>query len=365
MQPVPGDRDHYCFIVHDNLPYCYDVNSILALPAGFRYRNRFRKTWVEGNLHGHIDTMVGSDVLIILRVQEKNSLIPVRWGKIKEAQQVGSIYYFEYLLDDLVEYSSDPDERSAEIARATQLFADNHVWLPGTAGEMLLKPSVFRSTVGSQIRSASISDPTAWGNTVDAVTSAQIYEKAEFLDVLGLFDLKGRRSPVKDEHYTIHPNTVYQLRVFQYIPVPGVPPVVTPHNINVATFTDHFVQLRPRQRAVGLYDELIFVLKSRRLPPKERSAIEITHDPAPEGSGSYAPGTLYLPVTTTGRSPVVSSLWVLLLAACLVGMFAPRIYHADESIVRNLATVIFVLIISGWRTTADALFPPLPWQVSK
>jgi hypothetical protein len=365
MHPAAADHDHYCFIIHDNLPYCYDINSILALPSGFRYRNRFRKAWVEGNLHDHIDLMVGSDVLIILRVQEQNRLIPVRWGNIKEAQQVGDIYYFEYILDDLVEYSSDPDKRNEEINSTTRLFSDNHVWLPGVAGEMLLKPSVFRSRAGSQLRLANTNDYTAWGNSIGAVTIAPVYEKAEFLEVLGLFDLKGRPSFVKDEHYVIRSNTVYQLRVFQYIPAPGVPPAVTPHDINVATFTDHFVQLRPKQRAVGLYDELIFVLKSKRLPPKERSAIEITHDPAPEGSGSYAPGTLYIPVITAGRSPAVVIIWALVLAACLIGMFAPQVYHANDNVVRNLATVIFVLIVSGWRTTMDALFPSLPWQASK
>jgi hypothetical protein len=111
-----------------------------------------------------------------------------------------------------------------------------------------------------------------------------------------------------------------------------------------------------------LYDELIFSLKSKRLPPKERSAIEITHNPAPEGAGFYAPGTLYIPVITTGRSPALTLVWLFVLAACLVGVFAPQVYHGNETIVRNLATVIFVLVISGWRTTLDALFPALPWQ---
>ena len=192
-------QDHYCFIIHDNLPYCYDINSILALPVGFHYRNRFRKDWVEGNLHDHIDSMIGQDVLIILRVQQMSLLIPVRWGTIKVAQQVGSIYYFEYLLGDLVAYPSDADDREKQIARATRLFQDNHVWLPGTPGEMLHKPSVFRSTTGSQLDRAKANDSTAWGNSVGAVTTAPIFEKAEFLDVLGLFDLKNRPSPVQDE----------------------------------------------------------------------------------------------------------------------------------------------------------------------
>ena len=365
MPPITPDSDHYCFIIHDNLPYCYDINSILALPAGFRYRNRFRKVWVEGNLHDHIDAMVGSDVLIILRVQKQNHLIPVRWGVIQEARQVGSIYWFEYILGDLVAYPGNADECQEEVLRATKLFAGMHVWLPGTEGQMLTQPSVFRSTAGSQLHARNGDDFTAWGNSVQAVATSSIYERAEFLKVLGLFDLKGRDSSVADEHYIIRSNTVYQLRVFQYVPNPGSASTVTPHDIDVATFPDHFVQLRPKQRAVGLYDVLTFVLKSGRLPPKERSAIEVPHNPAPTGSGSYAPGALYLPVMTTGRSPSVTILWLLLLAACLVGMFAPATYHANDTVVRNLATVVFVLIISGWRTTMDALFPALPWQVSK
>jgi hypothetical protein len=365
MPSIALGGDHYCFIIHDNLPYCYDINSILALPTGFRYRNRFRKAWVEGNLHDNVGTMVGSDVLIILRVQDQNQLIPVRWGVIREARQVGGIYWFEYILGDLVAYPDDPDECQAEIRHATKLFADMHVWLPGTEGQMLTQPSVFRSTAGSQLQMRNGDDFTAWGNSVQAVTISSIYERAEFLKVLGLFDLKGRGSTVMDEHYVIRSNTVYQLRVFQYVPKPGSASTVTPHDIDLATFADHFVQLRPKQRAVGLYDVLTFVLKSRRLPPKERSAIEIPHNPAPAGSGSYAPGALYLPVMTTGRSPSVTILWLLLLAACLVGMFAPATYHANDTVVRNLATVIFVLIISGWRTTMDALFPTLPWQVAK
>lgn len=363
--PAPSGSDHYCFIIHDNVPYCYDINSILALPTGFRYRNRFRKSWVEGNLHDNISTMIGAKVLIILRVQEQNCLIPVRWGTIREAQQVGSIYYFEYILGDLVAYSSDADERRAEVNNATKLFSEMHVWLPGTAGQMLTKPSVFRSTAGSHLQLRSADDFAAWGNSVEAVTIAPIYERAEFLKVLGLFDLEGRGSPVADEHFVIHSNTVYQLRVFQYVPAPPGTHVIAPHDIEVVTFTDHFVQLRPKQRAVGLYDTLIFVLKSRRLPPKERSAIEIPHNPAPAGSGSYAPGALYLPVITTGRSPAITILWILVLVACLVGMFVPSVYHANDTVVRNLATVIFVLVVSGWRTTLDALFPALPWQVSK
>jgi len=367
MPATAPRQDHYCFIIHDNLPYCYDINSILALPTGFRYRNRFNAPWVEPNLHDNIGAMMGADVLVVLRVQKNNHLIPVRWGTIQVAQQVGSIYYFEYILGDLIRYSQKSADRANEISQATSLFSDTHAWLPGTPGVALgvTEPSVFRSVVGQRLTKESAEDLTAWGNSVAAVTTANIYERAEFLKILGLFDLKDRPSAVHEEHYVVRSNTVYQLRVFQYVPVPGTAPTVTPHDIDLATFSDHFVQLRPKQRAVGKYDMLIFVLKTRRLPPRERSAIEIPHNPAPEGSGVYAPGALYLPVITTGRSPYAVLVWILILIACLVGMFKPSIYHGDETVVRNLATVILILVISGWRTTLDALFPVLPWQAPK
>lgn len=311
--------------------------------------------------------MVGSEVLIILRVQEQNRLIPVRWATIIETDQIGSIYFFQYILGDLVSYSSDRAERDRQIAHATEIFAESHVWLPGTAGEMLFQPSVFRSTVGFKLERVAAADyDTAWGNSVDAITIAPVYQNMEFLQILGFFDLKGKSSTIYGEHYVLSPNTVYQLKVFQYIPtVPGQTSNVAPHNITVATFADHFVQLRTKQRAVGLYDELIFMLKTKRLPPKEPSAMELTHDPTPDSTGLYAPGTLYIPVITTGRSPALTVFWAIVLVACLVGMFTPQAYHTNETVIRNLATVIFVLIVSGWRMALDAIFPPLPWQANK
>jgi hypothetical protein len=368
-QGALAGRDHYCFIIHDNLPYCYDLNSVLALPSGFRYRNRFSASWVEANLHGNISALEGAEVLIILRVQEQNLLVPARWGTLKVAQQVGSIYYFEYILGSLIQYSEKLDERQREIARATQQFSETHVWLPGTPGVSLgsSEPSVFRSVAGRGLQVASADDLTLWGNSVAAVTTAKIYERAEFLKILGLFDLRGNPSKVADENYRILPNTVYQLRVFQYVPVPGDAPTVTPHDIDIATFGDHFVQLRPKQRAVGKYDMLSFILKTRRLPPKERSAIVIPYNPAPAApteSGSYAPGALYVPIVIKGR-PSITLLLVALLAAALVGMFDPKVYPGNETVIQNLATVVFVLIISGWRTTLDALFPNLPWVTTK
>ena len=62
---LPGSK-HVCFIIHDGRPYCFDLNEILALPAGLRYRNRFAQQWIEPGLRdgirdGRID-IIGKQV---------------------------------------------------------------------------------------------------------------------------------------------------------------------------------------------------------------------------------------------------------------------------------------------------------------
>ena len=305
-------------------------------------------------------------MLIILRDLTRNRLVPTRWATIKMAVRIGQVYYFEYLLEDLVKYPEEEDLREQQIADVTARFGRFHNWLPGTSGAALgaQQPSVFRSAAGLDLQTASGADLEEWGNTVAAVATSETYREVEFLKVLGLFDLKGQAAPVTDENFILRSNTVYQLRVFQTVPVPDLSSNVTPHDIDVVTFSDHFVFLRPRLRAVGKYDMLNFVLKTRRLPPKERSAIEIPHIPH-HLKGGYAPSALYMPILTRGRSPVLVAAWLAIVVACLVLMFRPSVSPGDPTTVRNVATVLFILLISGWRTTATALFPSLPWAVSK
>jgi hypothetical protein len=360
---APGRRqDHYCFIIHDAIPYCYDLNTVLALPSGFRYRNRFDTPWVEPNLRDEIHTMVGQRVLLILRDQSRNKLIPARWARIKRADRIGRIFYFEYILEHLIQYPERTDLRDAKIEEFTARFAEYHAWLPGTPGEALgaQNPSVFRSVAGAGIPTVADDVLSDWGNTVSAVTTSATFRQVEFLKVLGLFDLQGRAAPVVDESFVVKPNTVYQLRVFQTIPAFDPASDLTPHDIDVRTFSDHFVLLRPKQRAVGKYDMLNFVLKTRSISPRERSAIEIPHSPH-HGQGIYAPNALYMPVVTEGRSAlaVASYLGAALVAVLL--MFKPDLVPADGATIRNVATIFFVLLVSGWANTAHALFPHLPW----
>jgi hypothetical protein len=54
----------------------------MALPSGFRFRNRFDLQWVHQDLRQDIEAIAGERVLLILRDVDNNKLIPFRWGSI-------------------------------------------------------------------------------------------------------------------------------------------------------------------------------------------------------------------------------------------------------------------------------------------
>lgn len=359
---VQTNEDAFCFIIHDHTPYCYEINAILALPRGFRYRNRFATAWVEPNLRDDISKLRGHSVLLVLRDQARNLLIPFRWARIVLAERSGNMFYFEYVVDELILYPTDAKGIDEQIRETTQTFQTYHAWLPGQPMTQLgeREPSVFASRAGAALPKASADTASEWGATVNAVSTAAAYEGSEFLRVLGMRTLDGRDAEVRDEAFTVRPNTVYQVRVLQNIPRPGNSPI-KPHEIELHSFSDHFVYLKPTQRAVGKYDLLNFVLKTRSLPPNERSALEIPISPNPS-SMDYSPSPLYMPVRVAPRSPALTIAWIAAVMASLFLIFYPKVTTLDEVVVRNIATVFFVLLISGWQRASSALFPTLPWS---
>jgi hypothetical protein len=335
----------------------------MALPAGMRYRNRFDSQWIDPSLRSDIQNLVGESVLIVLRDPEGNKLIPVRWGVLVTVQPVGRIVYFEYKLGDVVQYSTAENVRLQEIVDRTQTFSAQHTWLPGTAGLPMSTASVFRSTVGHGFPKTQADDLTAWGNAVSAIATAPAYEGIEFLKVVGLFGSNGRPAKISDESFLVKSNAVYSLRVFQHVPQPGSIPIPS-HSIEVNTFDSHVTALRSRQQAVGKYDMLTFVLRILQLNPGERTSMEIPHRPDAATTNS-AHTSLYLPLTIRNPEPLRLVLLLLLLAASAVFMFWPHIGSLPEEIIRNIATVLFVLTLAGPNRTLSTIWPSWPWGISK
>lgn len=361
--PSQPHSEHACFIIHAHRPYCFDLNEALALPSGLRYRSRFDFQWVAANLREDINKLTNREVLIILRDPEHNMLIPVRWGRIITVLPVGKVVFFEYILDDLIQYSTAPNVRQEEIIARTNIIADQHDWLPGPQGEPMTRASVFLSTAAIGLPRADASDLTAWGNAIAAIATAPVFFGIEFLKIVGLYGSDGKSKPISHESFVVRPNTVYTLRVWQQIAEP--PEIVVPfHSVEVKTFPDHIIALRYRQQAVGKYDMLTFVLRVLTLDRGERTAIEIPHIPDAATEGK-ALTSIYLPLTVSAASPARLGVMITLLLISLAFIFFPSIGHLPKEVIRNVATIIFVLTIAGPSRTLTSLWPTWPWGNAK
>lgn len=358
-----SDTEHLCFIIHSIRPYCFDFNVILALPSGFRYRNRFDRQWIERTVRESSSALSGMRVLLILRDTRNNNLIPVRWAILDSVQLVGGVLYFEYLLGDLIEYSSESNVRDQEIVARTDILKDQHQWLPGPIGAPMSEPSVFHSTAGNGLPCADSSNLTAWGNVIAAIATAPIFHSIEFLKIVGLFGPDGSPAPVLTESLLVEANTVYTLRVFQHVPAP--PDVVVPtHSIEINVFPAHIAALRANQQAVGKYDMLTFVLRVLSLDPGAPTAIEIPHTPD-IATENRAKTSLYLPLRIRPSHPLRLAITVAILTVSLVAMFTPKLFPFPQDLTRNLATVIFVLTLTGPSRMLTTIWPSWPWGLSK
>jgi len=337
----------------------------MALPSGFRFRNRFDTQWVHQDLKQDIQSTDGQRVLLILRDVENNKLIPFRWGRILNVETIAKIVIFDYRLEDIIQYSNDDNVIAEEINSRTKMLADRHVWLPGEAGKGLTSPSVFESDVGLGLPTKDADDRAAWGNCISAIATAPSYLRIEFLKIVGLFSANGEQAPVVDEALLVKSNSIYQLRVFQYVPNPGLEnETIPPHDVELISFAGHVTVLRPKLQAVGKYDRLNFDIKVLDLAPGERTALTIPDipDAATTHSASIA---LYIPlqIAEAGNSKVIAAIIVALASVFFI--FEPHIGSLPQTVVRNLATVIFVLTVSGPSRALAAIWPAWPWGVGK
>jgi len=186
---------HLCLIIHSHRPYCFDLNEIMALPSGFRFRNRFDLQWVHQDLRQDIEATAGKRVLLILRDVDNNKLIPFRWGHLFNVETIARVVLFDYLLGDRVQYSNNGNVIAEEINARTELLTDRHSWLPGEAGKRLTSPSVFESDVGAGLPVAEADNLSVWGNCISAIATAPSYLRIEFLKVVGLFNTKASVRP--------------------------------------------------------------------------------------------------------------------------------------------------------------------------
>ncbi|MGL5826420.1 MAG: hypothetical protein ACRCYU_16655 [Nocardioides sp.] len=364
--PVHGSAQgavdrHLIFVINSAPPYCYDLNQILALPDGFRYRNRFDLAWLAPEIRDDVSALKSHRVLLTLRDMVNSRIIPARWGKLIDAHTIGHIAYFEYTLDETISYSQDAAVRMTEIDARTTKLAQMHSWLPGPKGQPLSDPAVFLSTYGEKLPTAPSRDIAAWGNTASAIASAPIFEGVEFLKIIELITQRGESASVENEGFMVFEGVEYRLRIFQYMPNPG-DIQVRPHPIECRTFAEHVVPLREMQQAVGKYDLLTFPIRVKSLPPGETTSLEIPHVPD-AATTNRANASLYIPLSTPDVRPTkqLQSLLVLMLSVVLI--LKPDIIDflgIGDTTVRNLGMILLVITIAGPSRALAAFWPTWP-----
>jgi len=365
MPVTESPTQHLCLIIHSHRPYCFDINQILALPSGFRFHNRFDIQWVHQDLRQDIESLKDQRVLLVLRDPDNNKLIPFRWGHLLNVERIAKTVLFDYHLENLIDYSNEDNVITEEINARTRMFADRHDWLPGDLGRGLTTPAVFRSDVGFGLSTSDADNMQAWGNCVDAVSTAPCYLRMEFLKVVGLFDANNLRAPVMKEALLVKRNSMYVLSIFEYIPRPGSENESIPlHNLELTSFPDHVTTLVPKQQVVGKYDRLEFDLKVLNLGPGERTALAIPYQPDAATTATSS-ATIYLPLSTADsrHGQLIAALALAIVS--LFFMFRPDIGNLSHEVVRNVATVIFILTVSGPSRTLASIWPVWPWGAGK
>jgi len=351
-----NNKRHCCFIINSIIPYRYDLNQIVALPSGCNYRNRWAEQWVDPSLRDNIEQLKFNDVLILLRDYDEDRLIPVRWGKLYLSQRIGSIFYFEYELCNIIRYSNDKDTRNAQIDAFNHKFHELHPESRSAPNDGI-KPSVFLSQVGFELESTHFDDFDNWGHVVNAIGGVKAYEGVEFLKIIETASLDRGIANISNRHYELRPNTVYEMRLFQLIPNPG-DEKLEPHDIQLKTSHGQISVLREIQRAVGKYDMLRFVFKVEDLKHEESSFIELLHKPHPTSS-SFALPSLYIPVVIKRGWRITNIFRVLVTAVTLFFTFSPDalgLIEFDTEWVRSLALILFIITIVGWRRIWDTFW---------
>ena len=350
-------NDHCCFIINSIVPYCWDLNHILALPTGFYYRNRWLEKWVDPSLKNNIEQLVSRRVLLMLRDYANDRLIPVRWGKLTFAQRIGQVFYFEYVLEDLVDYDSDETARTAQIDAFNREFLERHANVKRGPNQDIA-PSVFMSQIGAELRATPANNLDKWGSVVAAVGEINTYEGVEFLKIVEISSSSNDTVAIRDCKYELKPNTVYEMRLFQWVPNPGQE-ALEPHDIELNTLRDHILVLRGQQRAVGRYDMLRFIFKVEDLRPGESSFVEVHHRPHPT-RGEAAIPSIYLPVIIKSKAKISYIVRTLFTVVALLFTFSPDLFGlltVDADKVRGIAIILFILLVTGWRRVWEAFWP--------
>ena len=250
-------------IINSIPPYCYEINNILSLPNGFRYRFRYQKKKGEGWLP-EIDNpkeMENNIGLIVLReFQETGKFIPIRNIFIDKIEVIGDIIYIEYQLKNRITFSPDESDRVRQINQFNdRINADIQLEKYPNIPRQNLKNLVFigndytydfengknsnkeitsenkknsnkkiasenGKNSNKEIASENVQDSEKWGRTIELLgrfegNGIDVYKNYDFINIRSIYDLKHKPAKIfidKNRQYFLLENRkIYILSILQ------------------------------------------------------------------------------------------------------------------------------------------------------
>lgn len=266
-------------------PYGYELINILSYPSGFQYRFRFDEEWVQDKVRHNITKLNNKKGYIVLRDKDAAKFYPIRFCTIKQARKIGKIYYFEYALDDIIDYDSKDHLTRQQVEDFNKKFAEFHKTdISNNSPNVDMTPLCLLSNYEPSITNQNYSGIESerefeqWGNVLTAIKDIKFYEDVEFIK---LVDVKSERDeaekvPVENSAFSLTEEKDYVLRVFQYIPKRNKTKT-TVRDIQILVDENYIIPIRQKHRAVGKYDVLTFLIRTNLRSGGNWSFIDIEH----------------------------------------------------------------------------------------
>jgi len=272
------DNIFVIIIVNSIEPYCYELNNIMALPIGFKYRFRYQRNkngeWMPEIKDPKL--LLKCDGLVVLReFQNSASFIPIRHINIYNVLVIGDIVYIEYTLKSRIQFSSNISKRDSQLTTFNnRIITDikTHLYpnIPGSDLKNLVffgTDYTYDFTDDDYCGSTEDEDSNRWGNLVELIGTYRnegitTLKDVDFIKIIDIIDDNNiQASIVSDKsgnYFHLKNKCIYQIRFLQrtYTGRKGTSAVITPRTIELNVGSTELRTIISKIDVLGKYDLL-------------------------------------------------------------------------------------------------------------
>ena len=127
MTLYPVNEPLFLVIIANSVfPYGYDAARVLGLPRGSLYRARFDENFVSEQVRRDFRHLGGRRGYYCFRDYATNLLIPLRMMEVVEVTLIGSVYYIEYSVREILDFPHHPETMKEQVQAFNQQFLAIH-----------------------------------------------------------------------------------------------------------------------------------------------------------------------------------------------------------------------------------------------